>query len=108
MNNIESPTKVALYIRVSTDAQREEGYSIEAQKEALTGYCMARSFKNYEFYIDGGYSGSNLNRPEITRLISDAQNHKIKKCIVIQKTGLQYIFIYIKRPNTSIHKPIIQ
>lgn len=82
MNNIESPTKVALYIRVSTDAQREEGYSIEAQKEALTGYCMARSFKNYEFYIDGGYSGSNLNRPEITRLISDAKNHKIKKCIV--------------------------
>lgn len=74
--------KAALYIRVSTDAQREEGYSIDAQKEALKGYCMARGFKNHEFYIDGGYSGSNLNRPEILRLIDDAKNHKITKCIV--------------------------
>lgn len=74
--------KAALYIRVSTDAQREEGYSIEAQKEALKGYCAARGFSNYEFYIDGGFSGSNLERPQIKRLILDAQNKRITKCIV--------------------------
>jgi len=82
MSEKNTSDKAALYIRVSTDAQREEGYSIDAQKEALRGYCMARGFKNYEFYIDGGYSGSNLNRPEITRLIQEARNHTIRKCIV--------------------------
>ena len=30
----------ALYIRVSTDAQREEGYSIDAQEEMLKAYCV--------------------------------------------------------------------
>ena len=82
MNQENTSNKAALYIRVSTDAQREEGYSIDAQKEALVGYCKARGFSEYEFFIDGGFSGSNLNRPEMTRLIEAARNHTIKKCIV--------------------------
>lgn len=82
MSEENKSKKAALYIRVSTDAQREEGYSIDAQKEALEGYCKARGFDDYEFYIDGGFSGSNLNRPEIKRLIEAAQNQSIKRCIV--------------------------
>lgn len=82
MKQQERKEKAALYVRVSTDAQREEGYSIDAQKEALVGYCMARGWKDYDFYIDGGYSGSNLNRPQIQRLIDDAKKHRITKCIV--------------------------
>lgn len=72
----------AIYIRVSTDAQAEEGYSIEAQKEQLSAYCISKGIKNYEFYIDGGWSGSNINRPEIQRLINDSKNGKISHCIV--------------------------
>lgn len=72
----------AIYIRVSTDAQAEEGYSIEAQKEQLTAYCVSKGIKDYEFYIDGGWSGSNLDRPEIQRLIKDAKEERISHCIV--------------------------
>lgn len=72
---------VAIYIRVSTDAQTE-GYSIDAQKEQLAAYCISKRLKNYEFYIDGGWSGSNLERPEIQRLIKDAKEEKISHCIV--------------------------
>lgn len=72
----------AIYIRVSTDAQAEEGYSIDAQKEQLAAYCVSKGIKNYEFYIDGGWSGSNINRPEIQRLIKNAQDGKISHCIV--------------------------
>ena len=43
----------AIYIRVSTDAQREEGYSIDAQKEMLTAYCVSKGIKNYKYYIFG-------------------------------------------------------
>lgn len=74
--------KAAIYIRVSTDAQAEEGYSIDAQKEQLAAYCVSKGIKNYEFYIDGGWSGSNINRPEIQRLIKDSQEGKISHCIV--------------------------
>ena len=72
----------AIYIRVSTDAQVEEGYSIDAQKEQLAAYCISKGIKDYEFYIDGGWSGSNLERPEIQRLIKDAKEERISHCIV--------------------------
>ncbi len=74
--------KAALYIRVSTDAQREEGYSIEAQKQMLSAYCVTKNIKKYEFYVDGGFTGSNLNRPEMQRLIKDVSEGKISAVIV--------------------------
>ena len=76
--------KAAIYIRVSTDAQREEGYSIDAQKEMLTAYCISKGIKNYEYYIDGGFSGSNIDRPELSRLISDIKAKKIS-CVLVYK-----------------------
>lgn len=72
----------ALYIRVSTDVQAEEGYSIEAQKEMLEGYCKAKLIKNYKFYIDGGFSGSNIHRPKMENLISDIKDGLIKAVVV--------------------------
>ena len=72
----------AIYIRVSTDYQAEEGYSIDAQKEQLEAYCISKRIKDYTFYIDGGWSGSNINRPEIQRLIEDVKNDKISHVIV--------------------------
>lgn len=72
----------AIYIRVSTDFQAEEGYSIDAQKEALEAYCKMKGIKNYEFFIDGGWSGSNLDRPEIQRLVDLSKKGKISHCIV--------------------------
>lgn len=72
----------AIYIRVSTDYQAEEGYSIDAQKEQLSAYCISKGIKKYEFYIDGGWSGSNIERPEIQRLIRDVKENKISHVIV--------------------------
>ncbi len=74
--------KAALYVRVSTDAQREEGYSIEAQEEMLIAYCVSRGIKNYEVYTDGGFSGSNINRPRLSELIADIGAGKISHVIV--------------------------
>lgn len=80
--SIENKKMAAIYIRVSTDFQAEEGYSVEAQKEQLAAYCVAKGIENYDFYIDGGWSGSNINRPEIKRLIKDAEEQKLSHCIV--------------------------
>ena len=72
----------AIYIRVSTDMQVEEGYSIDAQKEQLTAYCISKGIKNYDYYVDGGWSGSNIERPEMQRLIKDVCDDKISHVIV--------------------------
>lgn len=53
--SIENKKTAAIYIRVSTDFQAEEGYSVEAQKEQLAAYCVAKGIENYDFYIDGGW-----------------------------------------------------
>lgn len=78
-NNI----KAGLYARVSTDSQLD-GYSIDAQKEFLISYAKSKDYTEFEFYIDGGYSGKDLNRPAIQRLISDCKNHKIDAVFVFK------------------------
>lgn len=83
--NVKEPgevRKAALYIRVSTDAQAEEGYSIEAQCEKLKAQCLIKGLKNYELYIDGGWSGSNLQRPEMQRMIKDILAGRIATVMV--------------------------
>lgn len=75
--------KTGLYCRVSTDIQME-GYSIDAQKDFLKSYCKMHEIDNYEFYIDGGYSGSNINRPDMQRLIEDVEDHKIDIVVVFK------------------------
>lgn len=72
----------AIYVRVSTDAQAEEGYSIDAQKEQLQAYCIAKGWKNHEFYVDGGWSGSNIERPEMNRLIDQIKKGVVERCLV--------------------------
>lgn len=74
--------QAALYIRVSTDAQFEEGYSVEAQKDMLEGYCRSRGWKSFQFYIDGGYTGSNIERPQMQRLIEDVRAGRISQVVV--------------------------
>jgi site-specific DNA recombinase len=74
--------RAALYVRVSTDAQREEGYSIDAQKEMLEAYCKSKLISDYDFYVDGGFSGSSVDRPEIQRLIADVKKGDISSVVV--------------------------
>ena len=74
----------AVYIRVSTDAQAEEGFSISAQQKSLEAYCAVKGWSKYQVYIDPGYSGSNLNRPNIQELISDVKLHKIHTVVVFK------------------------
>ncbi len=81
---MKSKKTAALYARVSTEAQWEEGYSIDAQKDMLIACCRAKGIEDFELYIDGGYSGSSLDRPEIKRLCTDVKNGKID-CVIVYK-----------------------
>ena len=69
--------KVAIYCRVSTAEQFESGYSIGEQKERLLAFCKAKDWAVYEVYVDGGYTGSNLERPAIKKLQEDISKFDI-------------------------------
>ena len=79
---MKTTNKVAIYVRVSTTSQAEEGYSIEEQKDKLEAYCKIKDWSVYKVYTDGGFSGSNTNRPAIEQLIKDAQKKKFDTVLV--------------------------
>lgn len=63
--------RVGGYIRVSTQEQAKEGYSIPAQTKCLKSYCSARNWILHELYIDPGYSGAKMERPALQKMLSD-------------------------------------
>ena len=76
--------KVALYVRVSTTSQLEEGYSIEEQKAKLESYCDIKDWHVYKVYTDGGFSGSTTERPALEQLIKGAQS-KLFDTVLVYK-----------------------
>ena len=67
----ENPKRAALYVRVSTDEQAAEGYSLDAQKNILEDHCLAEGLDIVGVYEDDGYSGRNANRPAYRRLMAE-------------------------------------
>lgn len=79
---MKSTNKVAIYVRVSTTSQAEEGYSIEEQIDKLESYCKIKDWTVYKVYTDGGFSGSNTERPALEKLIKDANKKKFDTVLV--------------------------
>ena len=67
-----------LYIRVSTERQVKEGYSVSAQKENLSKFAKQQGWKIFDIYADEGISGKNIkDRPEVKRLIEDIKQKRV-------------------------------
>lgn len=67
-----------LYVRVSTEQQVKEGYSIQAQKENLINFAKEQNWNVFDIYSDEGISGKNVkDRPNVKRLINDIMQKKI-------------------------------
>lgn len=83
MNDTRENIKTAVYLRVSTEDQAKEGFSIAAQKEKLTKYVEANDWELYDYFIDDGISGKNIkDRPELTRLIELVKKKEINNILV--------------------------
>lgn len=74
----------AIYIRVSTTKQVEEGYGLDLQKTDCEFLAKYRKWNVVDRYIDEGVSGTLdiAERPELKRLVEDAKNRKFKVVIV--------------------------
>ena len=76
--------RCGIYVRVSTDDQRENGYSIDSQLRMIKEYCEKNDYGIIDVYNDAGHSGKDLMRPEMQRLLADIKSKKIDKLIAIK------------------------
>lgn len=60
----ERQLRVAIYTRVSTEEQAQEGFSLEGQLERLRSYCRSRDWKIAGEYVDAGHSGREIKHRE--------------------------------------------
>ncbi len=74
-----------LYMRVSTEDQAKEGFSLPEQKERLEALCKFKNWKIIDYYEDAGISAKTGNhRPEFDRMIEDAKKGKINTVIALK------------------------
>lgn len=72
----------AIYCRVSTTEQAEEGYSIGEQERILIEYCEKNHYKVYKTFCDAGISGKDIkHRPAMTQLLEEAIEKKFNMLI---------------------------
>ena len=74
--------RTAIYVRVSTNMQVEDGYSLDGQIERCKAYCLSQGWEVIEVYIEEGESAKDLERPELKRLMEAAENNEFDVLLV--------------------------
>lgn len=88
IRSIYSKTIAALYIRVSSEEQ-VEGFSLDAQREALLEYCQREKMDVYKIYMDAGLSGKSIKgRPALKELLEDATQRSFQTVICLRLNRL--------------------
>ena len=81
----EDKKKCGLYMRVSTEDQAKEGFSLPEQKERLESFCKFKGYEIVEYYQDAGLSAKTGNhRPEFERLKNDIKSKKINTIVALK------------------------
>ena len=74
-----------LYIRVSTEDQAREGFSLPEQEKRLRTMCEFKGYEVYDIYKDAGISAKTGNkRPEFERLLQDIKDKKVNTIVVLK------------------------
>mgnify|MGYP000108245267 CR=1 FL=1 len=81
--------RCAIYTRKSTDEGLDQEFnSLDAQREGAEAFILSQRSEGWQWiderYDDGGFSGGNLERPAMKRLMADIEAGKID-CVVVYK-----------------------
>lgn len=84
---LRRPLRCAIYTRKSTEEGLEQEFnSLDAQREAAESYIASQRHEGWllvpDRYDDGGYSGGNLERPALERLMQEIEAGKIDVVVV--------------------------
>lgn len=81
----EEKKKCGLYMRVSTEDQAREGFSLPEQRERLETFCKFKGYEIVNYYEDAGISAKTGNyRPEFERLKADIKSKKINTIVALK------------------------
>jgi site-specific DNA recombinase len=83
------PLRCAIYTRKSTEDGLSQPFNtLEAQREAAEAYILSQRHAGWtvvaERYDDGGYTGGNLDRPALQKLLTDMEGGRVD-CVVVYK-----------------------
>ncbi|MHB1462521.1 MAG: recombinase family protein [Armatimonadota bacterium] len=81
--------RCAIYTRKSTEEGLDQEFNtLDAQREAAEAYIDSQRMEGWaalpQHYDDGGYSGGNIDRPALSRLLDDVENHRVD-CVMVYK-----------------------
>ncbi len=104
------PSRVVAYIRVSSEKQVNEGYSLEAQKAKLESYAKTFELEIVAFEVDAGMSGSSLERPGLQSALARLDAFEAEGLLVVKLDRLtrsvrdldQLIETYFKDGQNSL------
>lgn len=74
--------RAALYIRVSSKMQAEEGFSMEAQHDILMSVIERKSLDLFKVYSDPAISGKTFKRPGVQMMLQDMKDGKFDTIII--------------------------
>lgn len=87
--------RVAIYCRLSKDDEFKKGESasIQNQRDMLIDYCKQRNWTIADIYVDDGYTGLNIDRPDFQRMLVDIKAKKIDTVITkdLSRLGRNYL-----------------
>jgi Site-specific recombinases, DNA invertase Pin homologs len=80
---MENKTRAVIYLRVSTQTQAEEGFSLDAQERTLRQHCELKKYETVRVYTDAGISGKDIkHRPALRRLLEDSKSKEFDIILV--------------------------
>lgn len=98
--------RVGLYIRVSTEEQAAEVYSISGQRERLKAFCVVQNWETIKFYVDEGISGRSTERPALMKMMKDMEDSLIDVLLVYRLDrltrsvrDLHNILVFLEKHN---------
>jgi len=65
------------YLRVSTEDQAKEGYSLGAQRDRLAAFATSQGWKVADYYVDDGISAKDMNRPALKKMLAEIQRGEV-------------------------------
>ncbi|MBJ6360819.1 recombinase family protein [Paenibacillus sp. GCM10012307] len=74
--------RAAIYTRVSTTAQAEEGFSLEAQEDVLMQTIERKGLQLYRIYSDPGVSGKTFKRKGVQEMIRDMKSKRFEALLI--------------------------
>lgn len=82
---MENKKIAGIYMRVSTEDQAREGFSLPEQKRKLQALCEFKGYEIYDYYEDRGISAKTGNfRPDFQRLLDDIKSKKVNVLVALK------------------------